>query len=305
MSNNPGASPSDSANNAETVDFVSFDPHVEREASLKTAFGEDKFDQVLKFDQELLKAEWEAYNHKVKLLEPIYKKRSEFLRKIPGFWLQVMTNDPQCNVHIDPIDRDALSHLEDLELEHDPTDARNVTFHFHFAKGNPYFSNRTLSKKFTVAETTPDEAVPNGKNSQKPHPLLLEMNQKYDLEQPVESKPVKIDWASEEHNLVAKKPWAAAQSMDDEDGDEDFTGVFGSLFNFFAAEDDRFGLHSHLLEVHSKALDLYAGLVEVNDEGGDDISDDEDDEDDDPNKVVDLESDSNDEPKKKKAKMSG
>jgi hypothetical protein len=33
-------------------------------------------------------------------------------------------------MHIDAIDRDALAHLENLTLDHDPADARNVTFHF-------------------------------------------------------------------------------------------------------------------------------------------------------------------------------
>jgi hypothetical protein len=44
-------------------------------------------------------------------------------------WLQ-MTNDPNFDYHLHSIDRDALSHLEDLTLEHDLSDARNVTFHF-------------------------------------------------------------------------------------------------------------------------------------------------------------------------------
>jgi hypothetical protein len=48
---------------------------------------------------------------------------------------------------------------------------------------------------------------------------------------------------------------------------------------------------------------LYAGVVEAGNELA--YSDgEEDEEDDDPNQVVDLESDSNDEPKKKKAKVS-
>lgn len=283
------------------TEVVAFDLHLEREDQLKQAYGPDQFDQVLKFDEDLLKAEWEAYNHKVKLLEPIYKKRSEFVKKIPGFWLKALTNDPHCNTHVDAIDRDALAHLEDLTLEHDPADARNVTFHFHFAKANPYFSDRTLSKKFFVDPESKTEAV-NGSGS-KPHPLLAEMNKKYDLDHPVKSTPVQINWTSDEHNLVAKKPSLTIESIENEDEDVDYNDAFGSFFNFFSFEEDRFELHSNLLELHSKALDLYAGVIEAsNDDFG--ISDDEEDEeDDDPNQVVDLESDSNDEPKKKKAKV--
>ncbi|KAH9458185.1 hypothetical protein KEM48_013547 [Puccinia striiformis f. sp. tritici PST-130] len=282
------------------IHLITFDPSVEREAQLKEAFGEAKFDQVLKFDEKLLRAEWEAYNNKVKLLEPIYKERSEFIKKIPGFWLQTMTNDAHCSAYVHAIDRDALSHLEDLTLEHDPTDARNVTFHFHFAKGNPYFSDRILSKKFTVDLEDHSEAA-NG-SGPKPNPLLAEMNKKYDLDYPVKSTPVTIQWASDEHNLVAKKPAMTIEDIEKEDADVDSDDAFGSFFNFFTYEEDRYELHSNILELHSKALDLYAGVVEA--EGPYDASDDEEDEeDDDPHQVVDLDSDSNEEPKKKKAKV--
>jgi len=287
--------------NGDHVELVAFDPQYERELQLKEAYGDAQFDHVLKFDEELLKAEWEAYNQKVKLLEPIYKKRSEFIKKIPGFWLKAMTNDPQCNMHIDAIDRDALSHLEDLTLEHDPADARNVTFHFHFAKANPYFSDRILSKKFAVDTEDKPEAA-NGPGA-KPNPLLIEMSKKYELDYPVKSTPVTIQWASDEHNLVAKKPCMTIEAIDNEEDQVDVNDAFGSFFNFFSFEEDRYELHSNLLELHSKALDLYAGVVQAADVEYGMSDDEEDEEDDDPNKVVDLESDSNDEPKKKKAKV--
>jgi len=278
----------------------------ERELSLKKSYGEEKFDEVLGFDEDLLKAEWESYNFKVKLLEPIYKRRSEFIKKIPGFWLKAMTNDAQINSFIDPIDRDALAHLEDLTLEHDSNDARNVTFHFHFSKSNPYFSNRILTKKFTVVEVDPNQN--NGSTTLKTNPKIPEMNKKYDLERPVESKPIQIDWTSKEHNLVSKKPWLNLDSLEDDQNnlvDQSFDGEMGSFFNFFNAENDKWGIQSGLLELHSKALDVYAGLIEgAADDDEDGISDDEEDdeEDDDPNVVVDLESEGADQPKKKKAK---
>ncbi|PLW07159.1 hypothetical protein PCASD_25982 [Puccinia coronata f. sp. avenae] len=288
--------------NGDHIELVAFDPQYERELQLKEAYGDAHFDQVLKFDEELLKAEWDAYNHKVKLLEPVYKKRSEFIKKIPGFWLKAMTNDPNCNMHIDAIDRDALAHLENLTLDHDPADARNVTFHFHFAKGNPYFSDRILSKKFAVDMSGKSEAA-NGSDS-KSNPLLVEMGKKYELDYPVKSTPVVIQWASDEHNLVAKKPGLSMEEIENGEGQMDPEDAFGSFFNFFSFEEDRYEIHSNLLELHAKALDLYAGVVEaVNGDYGM-TDDEEDEEDDDPNKVVDLESDSNDEPKKKKAKVS-
>ncbi|OAV96067.1 hypothetical protein PTTG_02090 [Puccinia triticina 1-1 BBBD Race 1] len=291
-----------SAAAAEQFELVTFDSNLERESQLKEAYGEGQFDQVLKFDEELLKAEWEAYNHKVKLLDPIYKRRSEFVKKIPGFWLQVLTNDPACHHHVDAIDRDALSHLEDLTIDHDPNDARSVTFHFHFAKGNPYFSDRILTKKFVV--DLEDEPVAVNGSGEKPNPLLAEMNKKYDLDRQVKSTPVPIQWASDEHNLVAKKPCMTLEELENQQGEIEIEEASGSFFNFFSYEEDRYQLHTHLLELHSKALDLYAGVVEAANETFGFSDEDSDEEDGDPNQVVDLESESNDEPKKKKAKVS-
>jgi hypothetical protein len=42
------------------VELVAFDPTLERETQLKEAYGQAQFDEVLKLDEELLKAEWEA-----------------------------------------------------------------------------------------------------------------------------------------------------------------------------------------------------------------------------------------------------
>lgn len=288
---------------APALDVPVFDADLERETQLKQAYPADQFDQVLKFDQSLLKAEWEAYHHKVKLLEPIYKERSEFIKKIPGFWLKVLTHDPSCSNHIDAIDRDALAHLEDLTVEHDPKDPRNVTFHFHFAKANPYFSDRILTKKFTIISG--DKPTTTNGSGPKPHPMLVEMNEKYDLERRCNSTPVTINWASDEHNLVAKKPCLSRDEIEHSEEELDINDAFGSFFNFFSFEEDRFELHSALLEVHSKALDLYAGIVDImpEDPYGGLTDDEEEEEDEDPNQVVDLESDSNDEPKKKRAKI--
>ncbi|CAH7667098.1 hypothetical protein BY996DRAFT_4580626 [Phakopsora pachyrhizi] len=284
------------------------DSHQDRQDTLKEAYGADSFEKVLGFDEQLLKAEWEAYNHKVKLLEPIYKSRSEFIKTIPGFWLKTMTNDGYFNRYIDPIDRDALCHLEDLTIEHDKEDARNVTFHFHFSKSNPYFSNRVLTKKFTVVKTTPEESSKtNGdESSLKTDPRIVEMNNKYDLDCPTESEKVKVDWTSKEHDLASKRPWLDDEALaDGDEAEKNFDGEYGSFFNFFGVEVDHNRVSSSLLEVHSKALDLYAGLAVTDDDeflSEIDEEDEDDEDDDDPNAVVDLESESADEPKKKKIK---
>lgn len=123
----------------------------------------------------------------------------------------------------------------------------------HFAKGNPYFSDRVLSKKFAVDTEDKPEAE-NGPGA-KPNPLLIEMSKKYELDYPVKSTPVTIQWASDEHNLVAKKPSMTMEAIDSEEDQVDVTDAFGSFFNFFSFEEDRYELHSSLLELHSRALE--------------------------------------------------
>lgn len=263
-----------------------------RDVAFKDSFGEDKLKTILEFEEEALKVELEVYNHKAKLLAPMFKKRAEFLKTIPGLWLRAMTNFSQMAHFIDPVDRDALEHLEDLTIEHDPKDARNITFHFHWSKANPYFSDRTLTKVFTVAKTS---ETTNGESSAS---AFDKLEAKYDLDADLSSEAVPINWTSKDHDLVAKKPLLDVAEMEDLN---EFDGSTGSFFNFFALADDKFMLHAILLELHSKVLDFYVGL-EAGDEDDEDFDDDEDDED--PNKVVDLGDDSEDEaaPKKKKAK---
>ncbi|EFP80830.1 uncharacterized protein PGTG_06786 [Puccinia graminis f. sp. tritici CRL 75-36-700-3] len=234
-----------------------------------------------------------------------------------------MTNDPNFDYHLHSIDWDALSHLEDL---HDLSDARNVTFHFHFAEGNPYFSDRVLSKKFAV--DLEEQLLAVNDSGLKLNPLLAEMNKTYDLNRQQKSIPVLIQWTSHEYNLVDKKPRMSIEEIEKEDFEVDYNDATGSFFNFFAFKEDLYELHSHLLELHSKALDLYAGVIEANYNSFAVSADEEDEEDNEDkeanskdeednkgdneyeadnnsNQVADLESDSNDndEPKKKTLKV--
>ncbi|EGG08594.1 uncharacterized protein MELLADRAFT_77361 [Melampsora larici-populina 98AG31] len=265
-----------------------------RDIAFKDSFGEDKLGPILEFEEEILKAELDVYNHKAKLMAPIFKKRGEFLKTIPGLWLRAMTNFSQLANFIDPVDRDALEHLEDLTIEHDPKDARNVTFHFHWSKANPYFSDRTLTKVFTIAKEPSNKA--NGESSGSAFSKLAE---KYNVDGDLSSEAVPINWTSKDHDLVAKKPMLDITEIEEYD---DFDGSTGSFFNFFGITDDKFMLHAILLELHAKVLDFYVGIDEGDD---DDVDSDEEEDDEDPNKVVDLGDDSADEaglPKKKKAK---
>jgi hypothetical protein len=94
----------------------------------------------------------------------------------------------------------------------------------------------------------------NGSDS-KSNPLLVEMGKKYELDYPVKSTPVAIQWASDEHNLVAKKPGLSMEEIENGEGQMDPEDAFGSFFNFFSFEEDRYEIHSNLLELHAKALE--------------------------------------------------
>lgn len=232
-----------------------------------------------------------------------------------------MTNDSQFNPYIDSADRPALQHLTDFELKHDASDPRIVSFTFvsasedhrqrcesltldlagpqHFGADNPYFSDRTLTKSFTLApDLDPSTAL-------------------YDVDAPVISTPVAINWTSPDHDLVKKKPRINLDEVEEYDENFDIDGSVGSFFNFFSEEKDTVGIHEALLELHAVAVEYastasfsfvllpdalcarraYAGVA--HDEEISEDEDEEDEEDDDPNAVVDLEEDS-DEGKAKK-----
>lgn len=162
-----------------------------------------------------------------------------------------MENDPRFSGLVDPVDRDCLSHLVDLDIKHDDTDGRNVTISLvsnslldtdassrecqHFDQDNPYFSERTLTKKMTVTAAA-----------------LADDVAKYDVDAPLESTPVTITWSSPDHDLTKKKPRIDLDEL--EDGDE-FEGSIGSFFNWFGETEDRVSASEMVIELHAGAVE--------------------------------------------------
>lgn len=92
----------------------------------------------------------------VKIVDPVDEKQNSALAKaaaspsggIPNFWLTAMCNSEALNSLITEKDRDALSHLTDIEktfIEGDPEKGDRLVFHF---SPNEYFTNATLTKEY-------------------------------------------------------------------------------------------------------------------------------------------------------------
>jgi nucleosome assembly protein 1-like 1 len=77
---------------------------------------------------------------------------------IPGFWLQCLGNHPSCGDFITEDDVSALEALTDLQCVYDESYS-SFTLTFTFAE-NDYFTNETLTKKYTVEPDLLSDASP-------------------------------------------------------------------------------------------------------------------------------------------------
>jgi len=244
----------------------------QHDAKIKAVFGEQE-KLVKEVLNDLDKAAFEAYQHKVKLQKPVFEKRSEITKKIPSFWLVAMTKSELGHV-IEPEDREALTYLSDLTISHH-ADPREFDLIFTFTPDNPYFTPSQITKTYLLRPHGPVDAG----DEITPAP--------YDLDATLYSGPATpaIVW-KEGKNLLEKSPRVEIKNM--EEFDEEFAGKTGSFFHYFAEPEDE-GMADLFLELRARALEHYAGLEldEDDDEEGED-SDEEDDDEDDVNKEIDL-----------------
>lgn len=155
-----------------------------------------------------------------KVFSPIYAERSEFLKTVPGFWLQVVSpigsllslflshsfnpnlsfsqlaNFPSLGVYLHDVDHEPLSHLRDIEIQTSSADIRQHTLIFHFAE-NPFFNNTTISKTFTPKKDAP------------------KFQHEYMMESHSDNEKVMIDWKSEEKNLGKTHPTVGKDPVQD------------------------------------------------------------------------------------------
>ncbi|KAK4688068.1 hypothetical protein P7C73_g2036, partial [Tremellales sp. Uapishka_1] len=217
------------------------------------------------------------------------------VKEIDGFWLFTFLHLNAIAEHItSKSDVHALSFLTDVELRQDPKDPRPFELIFHF-KENPYFSNSTLSKKFSLREGV-QPAPEDGSITQ-------EMRD-FD-EGDLKTTAVKIDWKSSEKDLCALAPRVKAPAHEhgaecDHD-DDDFEGDSGSFFWFFQDESDPFHIGDILVdELLPNVMRVFSGQMQ-DDDGEEDDEDELDEEDGDEEEDIDLEAEE-EQPMRKKRK---
>ncbi|XP_022365564.1 protein SET-like [Enhydra lutris kenyoni] len=109
---------------------------------------QDETDRLNEQASEILKVE-QKYN---KLRQPFFQKRSEWIAKIPNFWVTTFVNHPLVSALLGEEDEEMLHYLirvEVTELE-DIKSGYRIDFYFD---ENPYFENKVLSKEFHLNES--------------------------------------------------------------------------------------------------------------------------------------------------------
>lgn len=98
------------------------------------------------------------------------------------------------------MDLDALKSLKSFSVVYQE-DPREYDLVFEFGE-SPYFGNKKLVKPFRLAE------LPAGGSSSSSSSNSNELAElrSYDLQWPLVTPKVSIDWTSPDHNLIKKKP---------------------------------------------------------------------------------------------------
>ncbi|CEP15165.1 hypothetical protein [Parasitella parasitica] len=100
-------------------------------------------------EEETMKANEQVQAYQRKLMDPIWHKRRELVKKIPNFWGTAIGNSPIFAINPSENDLEALDNLTDfhVEYDHDKPDYRKIVATF---KKNGVFKNETLTKEITV-----------------------------------------------------------------------------------------------------------------------------------------------------------
>ncbi|WVQ83600.1 hypothetical protein IAT38_005741 [Cryptococcus sp. DSM 104549] len=216
------------------------------------------------------------------------------VKGVKQFWLAALLDSQNLAPHItSKLDRHALSFLEDIELVQEVNDFRPYELIFHFAE-NPYFSNKTLSKKYTLSSGTAP-APADG--------FITDELRKF-TEDDLEASATKIDWKSDAVNLTAKMPRISqTQGGDADDLEDGFEGDAGSFFHYFEEEADLFQIGGDIKdELLPEAFAHFEGRSNSELEDVDSEEEELDEEDDDDEDEIDLEEEKH---KQKKRKVGG
>jgi len=106
-------------------------------------------DEIEKLNQqaseEILQVE-SKYNGKKK---PFYAKRSQSIKKIPGFWKKTLMNHSEFSEFLNEEDEKLLEYLDDIEIEDYDRGGFKISLK---SKANPWFKNSNLTKEYQFPE---------------------------------------------------------------------------------------------------------------------------------------------------------
>eukprot|EP00877_Chromochloris_zofingiensis_P011004 jgi/Chrzof1/6157/Cz17g13160.t1 len=103
--------------------------------------NDEASDRVLEVEQE--------YNKKRR---PIYAKRNEYIKQIPGFWKKVLMSHAVLRRVFSEGDLDVLDYLTEVDIEDFPDIKSGFKISFKFEEGNPFFTNTQLDKQLHFAD---------------------------------------------------------------------------------------------------------------------------------------------------------
>ncbi|XP_017038187.1 protein SET-like [Drosophila kikkawai] len=150
----------------------------------------------LEICDEMLQVE-SKYN---KLRKPYYEKRSDFIKKVPNFWMTAIMNHPKVACILDEDEEDCLHSLSKLVVEESEDIKNGFRIIFHFNE-NAYFEDQVLTKEFFWESNSTSTPIKwkEGKN------LLQQVLAKpYDRERRSEYKSF-FDWFSHDADYVSDK----------------------------------------------------------------------------------------------------
>ncbi|XP_074148983.1 protein SET-like [Sminthopsis crassicaudata] len=135
---------------------------------------------------EILKVE-QNYNQ---LRQPFFQKRSEWIAKIPDFWVTTLVSHPQMSSLLGEEDEEALHHLTRIEVIEFEDVKSGYRIDFYFDE-NPYFENKVISKEFhleeggDLASKATEIHWKSGKDlTRRPNQILIKGGRKRFLEEP-------------------------------------------------------------------------------------------------------------------------
>ncbi|KAK9453883.1 hypothetical protein V1511DRAFT_503488 [Dipodascopsis uninucleata] len=115
------------------------------------------FEELATLEMDFEKAELDILKYSTKLLNPLYKKRKETIKRIPSFWRTVLEQGgEEIDQYVNPQDGELLESILSIELERAEADPRTFTLKFEF-EDNDFLEDNVITKTFTYIDKKSDK----------------------------------------------------------------------------------------------------------------------------------------------------